>query len=109
MEQIILLAIQAVEALLPELANVSSGGVSKIILLLEQAIPVAEKVGEDLVTPITNIISALQGNTNVTPEQAQTLDGQLTAAEAALDAAAKADGLTGVDDSVVGATGATGA
>lgn len=115
MEQIVLLAIQAVEALLPMLESATSGQVSKVILLLEQAIPLGEKLGEDLLTPITNIISALQGNVNVTPEQISTLDGQMTAAEATLDALIKQDGLgdddvtTSGTDPATGSTGAKGA
>ena len=45
MEQIILLAIQAIEALLPEIASATPTSVQKVINLLENAIPIAVQLG----------------------------------------------------------------
>ena len=93
MEQIILLAIQAIEALLPEIASATPTSVQKVINLLENAIPIAVQLGEALVAPIRNIIAQLEGSGAVTAAQVTDLNAQLDAAEQALDAAAAADGL----------------
>jgi hypothetical protein len=93
MQQMILLAIQAIAALLPALSTIASPGISKVIAVLEQAIPAAVQLGEDLVTPIQNIIAALEGNGNITAEQIAQLQVQSAALDAALDAAAADDGL----------------
>jgi hypothetical protein len=93
MQQMILLAIQAIAALLPALSTIASPGISKVIAVLEQAIPAAVQLGEDLVTPIQNIIAALEGNGNITAEQIAQLQVQSAALDAALDAAAANDGL----------------
>lgn len=94
MEQIILLAIQAVEALLPMLSSVSSGQVQKVIDLLDRVIPFAARLGMDLIVPIQNIIAALKGNGSVTADQIAALEAQSAALDAALDAAAGDDNLT---------------
>jgi hypothetical protein len=94
MEQIILLAIQAIEALLPTLAGATSGQLQGVIVLMERVIPEAVQLGEDAIVSVTNIIAALQGNGAVTADQVATLRAQSAALDAALDAAAKDDGLT---------------
>lgn len=94
MNPIITIAIQAVEAVLPFAANLTTGSVQSVITLLEKIIPDIASFGPSIITSVQNVISALQGSGAVTAEQAATLDTMLTAAEAALDAAAAADGLT---------------
>lgn len=89
----------------------SSSTVEAIISALVNLIPAL--VGEltALITPVKNIIAALQaGSAPLTSAQIATLTTLDAQCDAALDAAAQADGLTGVDDNVstAGSTGATG-
>ena len=93
MEQIILLAIQAVAAILPTLEKLAPDGVAKVIALLEAAIPIAVKLGQDLVVPIENIIERLQNTGALTQEQISTLLAQLDAAEVEFDQVAKDAGV----------------
>ena len=95
MNPVITLAVQAVEAILPYAENLASGGVKAVIVMLEKIIPDVVSYGPDVVTSVENIIVALRGNGVVTAEQVAQLEAQATAMEAALDAAAAADGLTG--------------
>ena len=93
MEYITLIA-GMLEEILPLASSVTSGGAQNIINILEKVIPVAVQAGESLLTPIQNIIAALQGNGSVTADQVTTLQTQSATVDAALDAAAQADGLT---------------
>ena len=93
MNQIVTLAIQAVEAILPYAANLTSGGVQTVIVMLEKIIPDIASYGPAVATSVENIILALQGNGSVTADQVAQLEAQATAMEAALDAQAAAVGL----------------
>lgn len=64
--------------------------IANIIGILEQAIPIAIQVGEDLVNPIKNIIAALRSSGALTPDQMDQLDTQEAALDAGFDAAASA-------------------
>ena len=93
MNPIISIAIQAVEAVLPFAANLTTGSVQSVIVLLEKIVPDIASFGPDIIASVQNVIAALQGSGAVTAEQAAALDAMLTAAEAALDAQAAKDGL----------------
>ena len=94
MNPIITIAIQAIEAVLPFAANLTTGSVQSVITLLEKIIPDIASFGPAVIASVQNIITALHGSGAVTAEQVATLDAMLTSAEAALDAAAAADGLS---------------
>ena len=94
MNPIITLAIQAVEAVLPFAANLTTGSVQSVITLLEKIIPDIASFAPEIITSVQNVIAALQGSGAVTAEQAATLDAMLTSAEDALDAQAAKDGLS---------------
>ena len=96
MDTAIQLAIAAIEGLLPIISNASSGQVQGVINFLELIIPKVVQLGQDLYPSIRNIITALQSNGSVTADQITQLQTQSDALDAALDAAAKDDGLTGV-------------
>lgn len=76
-------------------SNVTSGQVQNIIGILEKVIPVAVETEQALLQPIQNIIAALQGSGTVTADQVTQLQAQSAAVDAALDAAAKDDALSG--------------
>ena len=82
--------------------NVSTGGVQNIINILEKVIPTAVAIGQSLLTPIQNIIATLKSSAAATPAQIAALSAQSATVDAALDAAAKDDNLTGVGDDVTG-------
>ena len=96
MNSVISLALAAVEALLPYIASASSGSVQAVVVLLEKIVPEIASYGPAVVTSVRNIIDGLQGSGVVTADQAAALDAQATAMEAALDAQAAKDGLSGV-------------
>ena len=77
-------------------SNVTSGQVQNVIGILERVVPVAVETEQALLGPIQNIIAALEGSGQVTAAQVTTLQAQSAAVDAALDAAAKDDGLSGV-------------
>lgn len=87
------------EGVLGMAQSATTGQVANIIGIIDKALPYVESLGESLATPLTNIIAALSGNGSVTAAQLQTLQAQSASVDAALDAAAKADGLSGADDS----------
>ena len=93
MKQIILLAIAAVEALLPTLAGATSGQLQSVILLMERIIPAAAQLSADAIISIENIIQALTSHSAVTAEQIAALTAQSAALDASLDAAATDDGI----------------
>jgi len=80
--------------ILPLVDNIAPAGIQNIINILEKAIPFAVQAGTDLIAPIQNIIAAIQGTGNVTADQITQLQAQSAALDAALDAAAKDDGLS---------------
>ena len=73
--------------------SVTSGQAQNIIGILDRVIPVAVSTEQALLQPIQNIIAALSGNGSVTADQVAALQTQSDAVDAALDAAAAADGL----------------
>ena len=73
--------------------SVTSGQAQNIIGILDRIIPVAVSTEQALLQPIQNIIAALSGNGSVTADQVAALQTQSDAVDAALDAAAAADGL----------------
>jgi hypothetical protein len=79
--------------ILPLIGSVSSGGLSSIISLLEEILPVAVKEAEALVPSIQNILAAIEGSGAVTPAQLSSLASLSAQYDAAFDAAATADGV----------------
>ena len=73
--------------------SVTSGQAQNIIGILDRVIPVAVSTEQALLHPIQNIIAARSGNGSVTADQVAALQTQSDAVDAALDAAAAADGL----------------
>ena len=93
MNPIITVATQAVEALLPFGASMTSGGLQKVILFLEQIVPEIANAAPGVVTSVENIILAVRSHSSATPEQIAQTEAQAEAMEAALDAQAAKDGL----------------
>lgn len=92
MEYVTLIA-GILEDVLGMAGSVTSGQAQNIIGILERVIPVAVNTGTALLTPIQNIIAALNGGGSLTAAQIAQLQAQSDAVDAALDAAAQADGL----------------
>lgn len=89
---IVVQLLQFVAGLIPTLVGgASATTITQIITILEQAIPLAVQVGEDLVAPITNIIAALKTSGAVTADQLNALDTLEASLDAAFNAAAAAD------------------
>lgn len=84
------------EELLSLAATATTGQVQNIINMVERFIELAVNSAPTLLQPLQNIIAALSSNGSVTAEQLQQLQQQSATLDAALDAAAKDDGLTGV-------------
>lgn len=81
-----------IEQILPSIVSgASAATIVKIIGILEQAIPLAIEVGEELVTPIRNIIAALRASGGLTTDQLDQLDTLEAKLDADFDAAAAAD------------------
>lgn len=84
-------ALQILAELLPNIVSgATADTITKIIAILEQAIPLAIQVGEDLVNPIKNIIAGLKGSGAITPDQLDQLDVMEAKLDADFDAAAAA-------------------
>lgn len=79
--------------ILPLIGSVTSGGLSSIITLLEEILPVAVNEAEALVPSIQNIIAAIEGSGAVTSAQLSSLTSLSAQYDAAFDAAAVADGV----------------
>jgi hypothetical protein len=79
--------------LLPLLGTMSGGAIGNIITLLEQVIPISVKEATDLVAPIQNIISELQGSGVVTSDQLTALAALSAKIDAEFDAAQSAAGV----------------
>lgn len=83
--------ITAIEGELPAIMSAATAAtITKWIGVLEEAIPLAIEVGEELVTPIKNIIAALKQGGAVTTDQLDQLDQIEAKLDAAFDAAAAA-------------------
>ena len=88
---IVITVLGIIEQVIPSLVSGGAAStITNIISMLEQAIPLAVQVGEDLVTPITNIIAALRATGGLTTDQLDQLDQTEAALDAAFDAAANA-------------------
>lgn len=86
---IIITAINLIAQFLPK--TISGKQTADIIGLIDQAVPIAAQVGNDLAQPIRNIIAAMRLKGAVTAAQLDQLDAQEAALDAAFDAAAAAD------------------
>lgn len=89
------LIVGILEGVLSFAQSATTGQISNIIGIIDKALPYVESLGEGLATPLQNIIAALSGNGAVTAAQLQTLQAQSASVDAALDAAAKDDNLSG--------------
>lgn len=96
MEAILSLLGPILEELLSLAATATSGQVQNIITMVEKYVQLAVNYLPALIPSLQNIITALQDNGAVTVEQVQSLQQQSAILDAALDAAAKDDGLSGV-------------
>jgi hypothetical protein len=96
METIITLAIQAVEGILPLLTQALPAQLQPTITFLESLIPSFASLEPAVVGSVENIISEISGNTALTASQVAQLAATSAALNAALDAQAKQDGLTGI-------------
>jgi hypothetical protein len=76
-----------IESLLPSLGIASSNVVSKIIVALIQIVPILAEEATNLITPVKNIIAALQSHGALTPDQLAQLQALDTQCDAAFDAA----------------------
>ena len=85
-----------IEALLPTIGVASTSVIEKIVAALVQIVPIIAANASNFLTPVKNIIAALQSSGAVTPDQMtalQALDAQVDAAfeAAATDASAAPD------------------
>ena len=86
-------AVTVIESILPVVSTIAPAGLGSIINLVSEILPIAVQEATSLVTPIKNIITALQGNASTTPEQMAQLAILDAQVDAAFEAAAVADGL----------------
>lgn len=83
-----------IEGLLPELgAGAATGVVAKILEALITIGPLIAQNAPNFITPVKNIIAALQSSGNVTPDQMAQLKTLDATCDDAFEAAAKADGF----------------
>jgi len=90
MQQIIQLVLTLLEQLLPKIAGANAGLIAQIINGLVTLVPLMIKEYNDAVPFVKNVILLLKNNSNVTPEQLQTLDILETQIDASFEAAAAA-------------------
>lgn len=83
------------EDLLGVAESATTGQASSIISMIERFIQAGAALVPSLITPLQNIINQLNGNPALTADQVATLQAQSAALDAALDAAAKDDNLSG--------------
>ena len=84
--------IPLLEGLLPDLAKISPPSIAAIITALEAIIPVATSEIATVGPIIQNVISELQSNAAITPDQTATLTALDAQVDAAFEAAATAAG-----------------
>jgi hypothetical protein len=82
-----------IEALLPELGVASTNVISKIVEALVTIVPIVAADASNFLTPIKNIIAALQASGNVTDAQMKSLTDLDAQCDAAFEAAAKDAGV----------------
>ena len=95
MQAILALLGPILEELLTLAASATAGQTQNIINMVEKYVQLAVNYLPTLIPSLQNIIAALQGNGSVTADQVTQLQVSSDALDAALDAAAKADGLSG--------------
>lgn len=88
MNAVITLALSLLEAVIPQLGGANAALITKIIEGLVALIPILIKEYQAVIPMIRNVISVLQGNGAVTPEQLATLTAMETQIDAAFEAAA---------------------
>lgn len=78
-----------IEGLLPELGVTSASNIiSQILAALITIVPIIAQNATNFITPVKNIIAALQASGNVTPDQITALQQLDAQCDAAFDAAA---------------------
>lgn len=84
-----------IEGLLPELGAVgaTTGVVSQILSALITIVPIIAQNATNFITPVKNIIAALQASGNVTADQMTALQQLDAQCDAAFDAAAGSAGV----------------
>jgi hypothetical protein len=82
-----------IEALLPEFGVASTNVISKIVEALVTIVPIVAADASNFLTPIKNIIAALQASGNVTDAQMKSLTDLDAQCDAAFEAAAKDVGV----------------
>jgi hypothetical protein len=83
-----------IEGLLPELGVTSGSGIiSQILAALITIVPIIAQNATNFITPVKNIIAALQASGNVTPDQMTALQALDAQVDAAFDAAAGKAGV----------------
>jgi len=82
-----------IEALLPEFGVASTNVISKIVEALVTIVPIVAADASNFLTPIKNIIAALQASGNVTDAQMKSLTDLDAQCDAAFEAAAKDAGV----------------
>lgn len=83
-----------IQGLLPELGVTSAANIiTQILNALITIVPIIEKDATDFITPVKNIIAALQSNAAVTPDQIAALQQLDAQCDAAFDAAAGTAGV----------------
>lgn len=83
-----------IEGLLPELGVTSASNIiSQILAALITIVPIIAQNATNFITPVKNIIAALQASGNVTPDQITALQQLDAQCDAAFDAAAGSAGV----------------
>jgi len=84
-----------IEGLLPQLGAIgaTTGVVSQILTALITIVPIIAQNATNFITPVKNIIAALQASGNVTPAQIAALQALDAQCDAAFDAAAGKAGV----------------
>ena len=96
MNSIFKIVVDLLTNLIPIVGSFAPAAMQSTIAMLEAIVPAVGREAQDLIAPVQNIIAALQGSGIVTHEQVAALQVQSAALDAALDAAAADDGLTGI-------------
>lgn len=82
-----------ISGLMPEFGVVPSSAVQKILTALQTLVPILANGYAALLADVQNVISSLQSSGNLTTAQLSTLQTLSDQADAALEAAANADGV----------------
>lgn len=93
MSAIATLVVTLLTQLLPLVGSFTSGSLASVISLLEEILPTVVTTATELVAPVQNIITALQGSGTVTEAQAAALTALNAQCDAAFDAIAESDGV----------------